>query len=493
MGHGPSKHKEDPYPKPVLYNVENNNWDNVIKSHLPKPDGANDRDWGYAVNTKTNGDPAPGCEKDFTSKYKCSNNGPMKSISISKPADSKDADYTCLAEWEAAAFNTFYIYDTGECEVKNTYTGESLWKSGTNKVGIPIEERKAVNSTFGRNYLMAGESLFPGEFIGSPSGNCYIELADDGNGNHELRIVYTVGAVGPNGKQIPVAGKDNLYGKMGDIGNASLGSGSMAVYEINNFNGKPVNPANAGDTTYIDYNLNRKALSGLDNGMSKEYTYIGTFDQYGKYEIKKDVGLDEDGCRRACNANNDCYGFVFNPSNKSCRLKNKDMFPAHLNRKYNPASKMYVRGYNWKTNSSCSKNNSVIYQNAFDNMPVGSSMTEATSCDLRSAIAKQTALVAEKEKEVMRLASNVHQKASDLKGKNDKLANGIIDQLKNYQTAVKEVGTVNKKINKEQENYQHVVALYDSSELDMASSNYHYLALTGLAALGVIAAIKATK
>lgn len=492
MGSGPSK--PDPYPKPVLYNVENNNWGEIMKGHLPDYGHDNYENWGYQINTSSNGDPAPGCEKEFNSNYKCSINGPRKSISLSKPADSKEANYACLNEWEAATHNAFFIYDTGECEIKNTHTGESLWKSGTNKVGIPIESKKAKNSTFGRNYMMAGESLFPGEFIGSPSGNCYLEVVDVGNGKYELRLLYTVAGVGPDGIQIPVYGKDNILGKEGDIGNASFAGGTMAIYKINNFNGKPIKTTNAGDTTYIDYNLNRKSLPiSLSTGLSKEYTYIGTFDQHGKYEIKKDVGLNEDGCRRACNAKNDCYGFVFNPSNKSCSLKNGGMFPADLNRRFNPSSKMYVRGYNWKTNSSCSKNNSVIYQNTFDNMPVGSAMTDSTSCDLKEAIAKQSVIVAEKEERVMKLAKTVHQYATDLRGKNDALANGIIDQLKNYQSAIKEVGTVNKKINKEQENYEHVAALYDSSELEMASSNYHYLALTGLAALGVIAAIKATK
>ena len=37
--------------------------------------------------------------------------------------------------------------------IKNDYTGNMLWQSNTNKVGIPTDAFKAENGRFGRNYL----------------------------------------------------------------------------------------------------------------------------------------------------------------------------------------------------------------------------------------------------------------------------------------------------------------------------------------------------
>ena len=62
-----------------------------------------------------------------------------------------------------------------------------------------------------------------------------------------------------------------------------------------------------------------------------------------------------------------------------------------------------------------------------------------------------------------------------------------------YQGDVKENAAVEKQIVVRQNEYENVNAMEESSKQDLISNNYQYLAFTGVAALGVIAAIKATK
>lgn len=496
MGSSHSKKKSSPPtpPSTTYYSVENNNW----AGNVGAPDYWNDRSakgkYEYTVSTKP-GDPAKGCAKTFTSNYKCSTNTDnTKTISLTAEANGQKAIYDCSEEYELAIYNRFYVYDNGNCAIINVKTNEIIWQSGTTgQYGLKDKSKKASASKFGRNYMAAGETLFPGEFIGSPSGNCYVQLVkNDSTGNYELKIMYSIAAVAPDGVTFEDDAGKNAAGTMGDIGNSSLGS--FAVYRVNEFNGKDFSTENADERKYVDYNYNTRLLhSKLQDGYSTEYTNIGTFDQVGQHEINKLSNSDLDNCKQSCDGQDDCAGFVFNNADKTCSLKNSGMFPADLNRRFNRNAEMYVRGKKWKTDGSCSQNTTVIYQDQFDRMNKLSPMSSNTVCDLKKATSEQQKILKEKEDALMKMAGNVKQYASDLKEKNDILSKKISNSLAKYQGDVKENAAVEKQIVVRQNEYENVNAMEESSKQDLISNNYQYLAFTGVAALGVIAAIKATK
>ena len=92
----------------------------------------------------------------------------------------------------------------------------------------------------------------------------------------------------------------------------------------------------------------------------------------------------------------------------------------------------------------------------------------------------------------MKVAKKVKMHASDLKGKNTALAAKLLNNLKNIKMQLVIMAQLKMKLRLNKNNYQQVNAMASSSETEMISNNYQYLAFTGLAALGVVAAIKAT-
>jgi len=66
-----------------------------------------------------------------------------------------------------------------------------IWNSNTNKIGIITDEFNSKSGKYGRNYLLSGETLNDGEFIGSPSGNCYL-IMKKGSGEDKIILNYLV-------------------------------------------------------------------------------------------------------------------------------------------------------------------------------------------------------------------------------------------------------------------------------------------------------------
>ena len=62
--------------------------------------------------------------------------------------------------------------------VKGILREGKLYQRGRN-YQLALDKYKAVNGKYGRNYLLAGETIKSGEFIGSPSGNCYLMMVEN--------------------------------------------------------------------------------------------------------------------------------------------------------------------------------------------------------------------------------------------------------------------------------------------------------------------------
>ena len=491
MGQKPSKPRPPPQPTPapgpVFYKVDNGNWTGSVRDS-----GGAEGWWSdYEINFDHQGDPAVGCQKEFVSEYKCAvSTNKTKTADASKEAYGKTVVYDCDTEYNIANANRLYVLDNGNVMIKNDYTGNMLWQSNTNKVGIPTDAFKAENSRFGRNYLQAGETLFPGDFIGSPSGNCYLAIFYVKPGVTELRLVYSQAAVGPEGTPKP---GENLRGQMGDIGNSQLDGGSYAAYKIINFKGDPQSTSDSGKTTYITYDMKKSPYpNSMIDGLNDQYNSVGTFDQDRRHELEATWGTDLKTCQAKCTKSPDCWGFVFYNEDGLCSLKNSGMFPSDLKRRFNRGAEMYVRGMKYKNKASCPQNSSVLFQDVYSKMPSNGNMTPNTTCDLETVTAGQRKIVAQKEKALMEATKGVTMHASNLKDKNIVLGQRIVDELGKYQDGIKRYGSVKKEVQKQQEQYKHVAAMDESTSIQMISDNYNYLAFTGLAALGVMAAIKAT-
>ena len=130
MGNGPSRPPPPPppihllpKPKTIYYKVDNNNWFSKVD------DSSGEGGWfnEFVINTNSQGDPAYGCQKEFTSTYKCASDATkVKEINLSKEADGKAAVYNCVPEFDIAVNNRLQVDDDGSIKLWNAQTGEVL-------------------------------------------------------------------------------------------------------------------------------------------------------------------------------------------------------------------------------------------------------------------------------------------------------------------------------------------------------------------------------
>ena len=159
------------------------NWTSYVQDFVRNKDVAN-----YVV---FGNDPAFGCLKDFTATYQCGTLPNVKTINIPGEAGGQTAAFDCTAENQACSGFKLTLGDDGNLVMTNM-AGTQIWTSNTTKTGIAMDEFKAAKGKYGRNYLMGGETLSLGEFVGSPSGNCYLIMASGPNGGNGLQLNYSV-------------------------------------------------------------------------------------------------------------------------------------------------------------------------------------------------------------------------------------------------------------------------------------------------------------
>ena len=160
------------------------NWSSVIQDLVKGKESVN-----YIIG-ENKPDPAVGCLKEFTASYKCGNFPSIKTINIPGDAQGKTAAFNCSSENKMCKGFRLTLGDNGNLTLTDS-ENKQIWTSNTNKIGFAVDKFNAKNGKYGRNYLLAGESLRLGEFIGSPSGNCYLIMSETADGSG-LELKYSV-------------------------------------------------------------------------------------------------------------------------------------------------------------------------------------------------------------------------------------------------------------------------------------------------------------
>jgi hypothetical protein len=142
-----------------------------------------------SANYKIESELEPGCINKFYSRYQCGfAPTSFKVIRLDNAHIGDFVNYDCPPT-NCPIFR-LTLGDDGNLVLTNS-ENKQLWTSNTNKTGISLDKYSAKAGKYGRNYLLSGEMLNIGEFIGSPSGNCYLimDKGPDGNG---LQLNYSV-------------------------------------------------------------------------------------------------------------------------------------------------------------------------------------------------------------------------------------------------------------------------------------------------------------
>jgi hypothetical protein len=208
------------------------------------------------------------------------------------------------------------LQDDGNlCLYKGTGPSDNqgyIWSANTQgQQKKPNPSFTASKGKFGKNYMKTGDTLAPGDFVGSSDGSIYLLMQTDGN-----LVLYT-SDTRENCSAISGGGSDKASLNMG-------GQGATALYKMSEVG----NPANLGKIGYVDKN-------------SEIYMYpdnkIGLSNNYVKYPDAGSAGNDIPGaassggslddCKTSCNGLADCYGFEYHSSVKVCYPKDKNMYP----------------------------------------------------------------------------------------------------------------------------------------------------------------------
>jgi len=310
------------------------------------------------------GDTARKCKKSFDIDYNCGGKPFTKNLAYS---EGKTMIIDCNKYIQENCVFFLILQDDGNlCIYKGngpTDNKEYVWGAMTNgKQKIPNSDWVASKGKFGRNYLKSGEVLGADEWIGSTDGSLKLIMQTDGN-----LVLYT--SETKSGCKVI---NDKNYGR--NLINA--------VYTLNGVG----NRSTLGKIGYVDSNSDLKEYPDSMVGFTNDYQIYQNQDSYGN-DINSLIVSDQNGCQTACNNNNDCAAYTYNPSSNTCWLKNRATYP---NADKYPLNDIIlgVRKPGLKGSLTCSNKVSNIDTIQFDNYLKGMDMTPDTQCN-KSIVSQQ--------------------------------------------------------------------------------------------------------
>lgn len=184
------------------------------------------------------------------------------------------------------------IYKGGNINDKQ----ELIWETKTNGKTLEKNDKyKASKCKFGTNIMKSGTSLASGEFIGSPSGSCYLIMQPDGN-----LVLYT-------SKTISGCVPLETYFQGGL-------TGMNSIYELS----QTGNKEDIGSLYYIDQDLNKIKYPDENITNADTFTEMPDYRSDGN-NIRKCTKPNFTECLDECKNNPDCYAV-----DSAKMLKNKN-------------------------------------------------------------------------------------------------------------------------------------------------------------------------
>lgn len=454
------------------YSVPTNNWLSATRGYTN-----NSVDGQSSLILSPNPDAAYGCNKEFVSSYSCGPDTTLKTISLDAPADGKAAVFDCKSEYLNCTDGRLTIGDDGNVTFSKS-DGTVIWQSGTTSVGLSKDEYKAANGKYGRNYLLTGEYLLPGEFIGSPSGNCALICQKGDDNKYSLDIIYFEPSCNQQGKEPTETGE---YGDITDQ------KDTQAVYSMAQ---GPQSNEYANQIYYSSGDMKSKAYSSKDVSNSNSYISIGNYD-LDATNLKSYSDIDINTCKSKCNSINKCGGYIYNNNSQTCNLReSKNLYPENTNRVSSADSEMFLRQLKVCNPNSCSGLINTTTGNIFSNLEKDSPMTSKTLCGLAEATKKQRLLVDASLKELDSQKKNLTNNASSLMKTNTELDKGLIKSIEKQQMDLKKYDKISKKTKIADKQLNDISGMEEDANLEMISNNIKNSAWTAAVLVSVIIAIK---
>ena len=402
----------------ATYYVPAGNWTNNVTNSLG--DGEINSLF-FPVSVDPTGDPAVGCPKDFTANYGCGIDTALKSVTVSREANGKEAKFDCAAEATRCNNLKLTLTDDGKLTLATLDGATVLWDSVSNggnptmpttilpfnhQFQLPDDNNKPltvpdfagdgkVNSAVdvgsgggpGRryiyNYLLAGQMLEMGQWIGSPSGTCRLMMGTAESPN-SLQVVMSI--LGCNTLDaddtdtVPDTNCARVY-SIPQIHNEHIGK----VGYVNNNGQLQMYP----DTTMTSYGSEYEQIAP-DTPANSGYNISGAF-LGAPFKAES-----AEACQTRCSTGNDdsfidtqrCAGVIFDTrtaTTNNCQLLDKTMY--RQNRIIDNNYQYYIR-QKGVTGQDVSCPSEINIKNAafWNELDLSANMTESTKCGLANFV-----------------------------------------------------------------------------------------------------------
>jgi hypothetical protein len=445
-------------------NIKLGNWTDYILSFLNSPTNVNKQKLTYFVLGNNETEPAIGCSKLFTSTYKCGESA-EKTITIGAEAKGKPFVMDCETEDNKCKNLRLTLEDDGSLTLTTT-TGTQLWSNpATLASGNPTEKYDAEHGKYGRNYLMPGEYLSIGEFMGSPSGTCRLAMVGTST-TKSLQILYEIN------------GCENVE----DVNNESVSL--VTIPETH--------PEYVGKMGYIDSANKIHAYPSAMQKMENSYTFVGKYSVFGGNLGSNTDAASVADCKTKCNASTECVGVVYDTVDKKCQLKKKEVYQSY--RIIKPTYEYHTRNKSALNDSSCPAD-VTHYETTTSWIPnMGADMTLQTKCGLANHTQVQRAAVQSTRNDLLMMVGGLTQKLSKLTADDKKLTK----QLKRNAWNLRSKKAEYEKLKKDKRDLmgnqlKQLKAIAEDSSLNMISKNYKHIMWSIIAILIIIGTIKATR
>jgi hypothetical protein len=179
-----------------------------------------------------------------------------------------------------------------------------LWASNTYGLQHDLNPTwVSSKNSFGRDYLLSGESLSPGQWISSENGCIQLLMQTDGN-----LVLYT--------SDIWQGCSTNSEGKT--VG----GPWVNGIYKLNEMGDRNA----LGKLGYIDSNSMLREYPDSMLKYSSNYDIYNGYDSWGN-DITNVTVPDQTSCQVECSNNAECAGYVYQPTTSTCWIKNNQIYP----------------------------------------------------------------------------------------------------------------------------------------------------------------------
>ena len=342
-----------------------------------------------------------------------------------------------------------------------------IWCAGSNgKQQQSNPAYTAAKGKNGQNWISDGTILYPGEFIGSTTGNMALIMQTDGN-----LVLYTF---------------TNVLNcqKMSD-GNMGAGAGSNALYELNSLGV----PSNVGGIAYIDENSELHAYPRSNSRYMNGYTSIENTDSSGydiPYQAYGNATVDQ--CRATCDSEEQCAGFAY--GDNTCWPKTSGMYP-NGQRQFNTNRTIYIKNKGPQytpigVKSTTSNIDSVAYQNYINGGGVD------TSYGLAHLTAAQRQELEQLQQRINTLASQLSDRNVTLNNDNSIVTDQTLKNMKGLDNYTSNLVNTKKKIQRfgTKNNVDNIL---EDSDITVLQQNYNYLFWSILATGTILVSMKVLK